>query len=106
MKKSIVTLIIVFGLNSIVAQIKENIHELNSMENLLTEDVKNILETNLTDKKVAFLGEAEHHIASDFKAKTEFVKYLVLKHGYKDIAFESDFFGLYFDHNKRNIFGM
>ncbi|WP_298550363.1 erythromycin esterase family protein [uncultured Algibacter sp.] len=106
MKKLTILLFMIFSLNSILAQIKENIHELNSMKNLLTEDVKNILDTNLTDKKIVFLGEAEHHIASDFKAKTEFVKYLVLKHGYKDIAFESDFFGLYFDHNKRNIFGM
>ena len=34
----------------------------------------------------------------------EFVKYLVLEKGYKDIAFEGDFFGLYFDHNKINLY--
>ena len=104
MKKTTVILFIVFGLNSIFAQIEENIHELNSMENLLTEDVKEILDANLTDKKIVFLGEAEHHIGSDFLAKTEFVKYLVLEKGYKDIAFEGDFFGLYFDHKKINLY--
>ena len=87
-----------------LAQVEQNIYELNSMENLLTKDVKGILDINLTDKKVVFLGEAEHHIGSDFLAKTEFVKYLVKEHNYKDIAFESDFFGLYFEHNKRNIY--
>lgn len=104
MKKTTVILFIVFGLNSILAQIEKNIHELNSMENLLTKEVKEILNTNLTNKKVVFLGEAEHHIGSDFLAKTEFVKYLVLEKGYKDIAFEGDFFGLYFDHNKINLY--
>jgi len=104
MKKTIVILFIVFGLNQILAQIEKNIHELNLMENLLTENVKEILGKNLTDKKVVFLGEAEHHIGSDFLAKTQFVKYLVLEKGYKDIAFEADFFGLYFDHNKINLY--
>ena len=104
MKKAIVILFTVFGLNSIFAQIEKNIHELNSLENLLTKEVKEILDTNLTNKKVVFLGEAEHHIGSDFLAKTEFVKYLVLEKGYKDIAFEGDFFGLYFDHYKINLY--
>jgi erythromycin esterase len=104
MKKTTVILLMVFGLNSISAQIDDNIHELNSMENLLTDDVKKILDANLTDKKVVFLGESEHHIGSDFLAKTEFVKYLVLEKGYKDIAFEGDFFGLYFDHDKTNLY--
>ncbi|WP_082132692.1 erythromycin esterase family protein [Bizionia psychrotolerans] len=94
----------IFGLNSILAQIEENIYELNSIENLLTENVKDILDTNLTDKKVVFLGESQHNIGSDFSAKTEFVKYLVLEKGFKDIAFEGDFFGLYFDHNKVNLY--
>src|SRR5690606_8309271 len=61
------------------------------------------LDANLTDKKVVFLGESEHHIGSDFLAKTEFVKYLVLEKGYKDIAFEADFFGLYFEHDKIDL---
>jgi len=104
MKKTIFIIYVVFGLNSTFSQVDENIYELNSIENLLTQDVKEIIDKNLTDKKVVFLGEAEHHIGSDFLAKTEFVKYLVKEHNYKDIAFESDFFGLYFEHNKRNIF--
>ncbi|WP_047246190.1 erythromycin esterase family protein [Maribacter thermophilus] len=104
MKKTTVILFIVFGLNSILAQIEKSIHELNSLENLLTKEVKEILDTNLTNKKVVFLGESGHHVGSDFLAKTEFVKYLVLEKAYKDIAFEADFFGLYFDHNKMNLY--
>lgn len=104
MRKTIVLLFIVFGLNLILGQVEKNIHELNSMENLLTENVKEILENNLTGKKVVFLGEAEHHIGSDFLAKTEFVKFLILEKGYKDIAFEADFFGLYFKHSKSNLY--
>jgi erythromycin esterase len=46
------------------------------------------------------VGEAEHHIGSDFLAKAPFVKYLFEKKDYKDIVFESAFFGLYFDHKK------
>jgi len=103
MKKTAVILFIVFGLNSILAQIENNIYELNSMENLLTGNLEKILDANLTDKKVVFLGESEHHIGSDFLAKTEFVKYLVLEKGYKDIAFEADFFGLYFEHDKIDL---
>ncbi|MFI1770371.1 erythromycin esterase family protein [Thalassobellus citreus] len=104
MKKIIFLIFTVVSLNSILAQVEKNIHELNTIENLLTDDVKDILDINLTDKKVVFLGEAEHHIGSDFLAKTEFVKYLVLEKGYKDIAFEGDFFGLYFDHSKINLY--
>jgi erythromycin esterase len=104
MKKITTIIFLFFSLNSILAQIEKNIHELNSVENLLTKEVKIILNKNLTNKKVVFLGEAEHHIGSDLLAKTEFVKYLVLEKGYKDIAFESDFFGLYFDHDKSNLY--
>ncbi|WMI67781.1 erythromycin esterase family protein [Mangrovimonas sp. YM274] len=104
MKKAPTTLLMIFALNSIFAQIEKNIHELNSMESLLTKDVKEILDSNLAGKKVVFLGEAEHHIGSDFLAKTQFVKYLVLEKGYKDIAFEADFFGLYFEHDKINLY--
>lgn len=106
MKIARIVLFKILSLNSVFSQIEDNMHKLNSIENLLTDEVENIIDTNLVDKKVVFLGESDHHIASDFLAKTEFVKYLVLEKGYKDIAFESDFFGLYFDHNKRNIFGM
>ncbi|MCX7548552.1 erythromycin esterase family protein [Xanthomarina sp. F1114] len=104
MKKTTVLLFIIFGLNTILAQVEKNIYELNSIENLLTNEVKGILDANLSDKKVVFLGESEHHIGSDFLAKTEFIKYLVLEKGYKDIAFEADFFALYFDHDKTNLY--
>jgi erythromycin esterase len=104
MKKTIAILFIFLGLNSILAQIEENIYELNPIENLLTEQVKEIVNKRLNEKKVVFLGESEHNNGSDFLAKTEFVKYLVLEKGYKDIVFEGDFFGLYFDHDKINLY--
>lgn len=86
--------------NSVFAQIEKNVYPLNAMDSLLTKDVEDVLDTNLIDKKVVFLGESYHAMGSDFLAKTQFVKYLVLEKGYKDIAFECDFFGLYFDHDK------
>lgn len=104
MKRIVIILTIFFGFNSTFAQIGKNVYELNSMENLLTDSVKEILDKNLKDKKVVFLGESNHYIGSDLLAKNEFVKYLVLKEGYKDIAFESDFFALYNEHKKENLF--
>lgn len=100
MNKTTIILFALFGINSIFAQVEKNIYELNSIEKLLTDDVKKIMDDNLVDKKVVFLGESNHYFGADLLAKTEFVKYLVLEQGYKNIVFESDFFGLYFDHNK------
>lgn len=100
MYKTTIILLVLLGINSIFAQVEKNIYELNSIENLLTDDVKKIMDDNLVDKKVVFLGESNHYFGADLLAKTEFVKYLVLEQGYKNIVFESDFFGLYFDHNK------
>jgi erythromycin esterase len=95
-----------FGINPLLAQVEKHVYELNSIDNLLTNQVKEILDKNLIGKRVVFLGESEHQIGSEFLVKTEFVKYLVLQKGYKDIAFESDFFGLLFEHDKRNILGI
>ncbi|WP_300442021.1 erythromycin esterase family protein [Christiangramia sp.] len=86
------------------AQIENNLYELDSINDLLTSEVQLIISNNIEDKRVVFLGESGHHIGSDFLAKSQFVKYLVDEKGYKDIVFESDFFGLYFDHEKYNIF--
>jgi erythromycin esterase len=86
------------------AQVEDNLYPLNAIDHLLTTEVKDVLSKNIEDKRVVFLGESEHHIGSDFLAKTAFVKYLVEEKGYKDIVFESDFFGLYFDHKKYNVF--
>lgn len=69
----------------------------------MTEDVKKIIDQNIEGKQTVFLGEAVHFSGSDFLAKTEFVKYLVTEHGYKDIAFEANFISLLFNHNKRNL---
>lgn len=90
----------------ILSQIKNDIHELNSINNLLTENVKEIIDENISEKQTVFLGEAVHYSGTDLLAKTEFVKYLVNEKGYKNIAFESDFFALLFDHNKRNLYSM
>ena len=105
MKMRTIILIFLISLTKLsFAQIESNTYQLNTSENLLTDDVKKIISYNIENKSVVFLGESAHHMGSDFLAKTEFVKYLVNEKGYKDIVFESDFFGLYFDHKKYNIF--
>lgn len=106
MKNKIFIILLILKLNSIFAQVDKNTYELNSIDNLLTEQVKEILDKNLADKKVVFLGESEHHIGSEFLIKTEFIKYLVLEKSYRDIAFESDFFALFYEHDKKNILGI
>ena len=106
MKKTLLLSILFFSFQIIFSQINKDIHELNSTDNLLTEKVKKIIDNNISEKQTVFLGEAVHYSGSDFLAKTEFVKYLVKEHNYKDIAFESDFFALLFDHDKRNLYTM
>lgn len=104
MKRIFSVISVIFALNLIFAQIENNVYKLNPMNSLLTNDVKKVLDENLSNKKIVFLGESGHFIGSDFLAKTEFVKYLVLEKGYKDIAFEADFFALYFNHDKQNLY--
>jgi len=104
MNKTTIILFILLSINSAFSQVQQNTHQLNSIENLLTVDVKEILDEKLKNKKVVFLGESNHYFGSELLAKTEFVKYLVLEKGYKDIVFEGDFFALYFDHSKRNLY--
>jgi erythromycin esterase len=97
-------LIVLFFAQILYSQIEGNIYELNSLDNnFLTEDVKKIIDQNIEGKQTVFLGEATHISGSDFLAKTEFVKYLVTEHGYKNIAFEADFISLLFNHNKRHL---
>lgn len=102
MKK--VLLILVVCSQIVFSQIEKEINELNSTDDLLTVQVKTVVADNIRENQTVFLGESVHYSGSDFYAKTEFVKYLVTEHGYKDIAFESDFFALQFDHKKRNLF--
>ncbi len=106
MKKAFLLLILIFSNHIIFSQIEKDIYELDSIHNLLTVEVKKIIDKNVREKKTVFLGEAVHHSGTDFLAKTEFIKYLVIEHQYKDIAFESDFFALLFDHNKSNLYPM
>lgn len=106
MPKPIYFLYLLFVSQFLHAQIEQNTYEMNTLDNLLTDDVKKVISRNIHDKQTVFLGEAVHYSGSDFLAKAEFVKYLVLEHGYKDIAFESDFYALLFDHSKRNLFKM
>src|SRR4051812_35070522 len=103
MKKATLLFLMLLSINAVSAQVEKNTYELGAMESLLTANVKEVLNASLQDKKVVFLGESGHFVGSDFLAKTEFVKYLVLEKGYKDIAFESDFFALYFDHSKEHV---
>ncbi|MEE1898698.1 hypothetical protein V1389_10145 [Flavobacterium rakeshii] len=104
MKKSFLLLLILFICKTLYSQMEGNIYELNSLDqNFLTEDVKKIIDQNIVAKHTVFLGESVHISGSDFLAKTEFVKYLVTEHGYKDIAFEADFISLFFIHDKRNL---
>lgn len=104
MKKLFYLLSILFICQTLYSQIENNIYELNALDNkFLTEDVKKIIDQNVEGKQTVFLGEAVHLSGSDFLAKTEFVKYLVTEHGYKDIAFEANFISLLFNHNKRNL---
>ena len=87
---------LMIGQNSIVM--------LNSSDTLLNQNAKNQLSLQIAEMDMIFLGESEHHIGSDFIAKTEFVKFLVLEHGYKNIAFEGDFFALYNTNDKKYLF--
>lgn len=103
MKKTLILFTLMLTLSRVSAQVEKNIYELNQTDKLLTADVEGVLNRNLKGKKVVFLGESNHYFGSDLTAKTEFVKYLVLKEGYKDIVFEDDFFALYFDHDKKNL---
>ena len=106
MRKALLLSILFFSFQVIFSQIENYIHELNSINNLLTEEVKKVIDKNISEEQIVFLGEAVHYSGTDFLAKTELVKHLVLEHGYKDIAFESDFFALLFDHDKRNLYTM
>lgn len=106
MKKLYLLFILFFYCQFFYAQIEENLYELGTLDNLLTEDVKQVIDQNITKKPTVFLGEAVHYSGSDLLAKTKFVKYLVKEHGYKDIVFESDFFALLFDHSKNNLYKM
>ena len=104
MKKYFLLLSVLFICQALYSQMEDNIYVLNSLDNnFLTEDVKKIIDQNIEGKQTVFLGESGHSSGSDFLAKTEFVKYLVTEHGYKDIAFEADFISLLFIHNKRNL---
>lgn len=106
MIKQFPLLCLLFLSYSVHSQIKENLYQLNTLDTLLTDKVKGVLHQNLQGKQVVFLGEAVHYSGSDFLAKAEFVKYLVTEEGYTEIAFESDFFALLFDHDKRNLYRM
>ena len=78
MKMRNIILIFLISLTKLsFAQIESNTYQLNTLENLLTDDVKKIISYNIENKSVVFLGESAHHMGSDFLAKTEFVKYLV-----------------------------
>lgn len=102
-KNNFIFLLIFFS-QIIFSQSENSIYKLNPINDLLTPEVKKVIDSNLGNKETVFLGEAVHYSGSDLLSKTEFVKYLVIEHDYKDIAFESDFFALLFDHKKENLY--
>ena len=95
-------IILAFFLTNLVFG-QKSVFKLNTMDDLLSDEVKTELSLAISNKDMVFLGESEHHIGSDFEAKTQFVKFLVSKHGFKHIVFEGDFFALNFTHDKNNL---
>jgi erythromycin esterase len=104
-KKALLPLIL-FVSQALFSQLEKDIYRLNALDELLTSEVKKVIDLNVKNDETIFLGESVHYSGSDFLAKIEFVKYLVTEHSYKDIAFEGDFFALQFDHNKRSLYRM
>lgn len=100
----IILIFLSISINFVSAQSRIGVYKLNNSDNLISNELKSRLSEELVNKDVIFLGESEHHIGSDFLAKTEFVKYLVLEHNFTEIAFEADFFALYQTNSKNNIF--
>lgn len=98
--------ILVFQLTCF-AQLDKEIHPLNKInEGLLTQQVKEIIASNVYGGKTIFLGEADHQYGSDLSSKFELLKYIVIELGYKDVVFEADFFALYFLHNDNSLYKM
>ncbi|UPQ79425.1 erythromycin esterase family protein [Flavobacterium azooxidireducens] len=100
----IILIFLFFSIHFVDAQNRIGIYKLNNLDNLLTNELKTRLNEEIKNKDVIFLGESEHHMGSEFIAKTEFVKYLVLEHNFTEIAFEADFFALHQTNSKNNIF--
>ena len=70
------------------SQLSEGFHQLNNIDGLLTDTVKEIISRNIEGKQVVFLGETDHTTGTDFAAMTEVIKYLHQEHGFNNIAFE------------------
>ncbi|TBW25629.1 erythromycin esterase family protein [Gramella sp. KN1008] len=103
--RKLLFLAIVFLPNLIAAQISDNVYKLSDTDGI-SQPVKNILTRNIKDKQFVFLGESFHKSGGDLKKKTDFVKYLVEEKGFKDIIFESDFYALYNNHSKDNLYAI
>lgn len=100
----IILIFLFISIHFVSAQSRVGVYRLNNSDSLISDELKSRLTEELINKDVVFLGESEHHIGSDFIAKTQFVKYLVLEHNFTEIAFEADFFALYQTNSKNNIF--
>ena len=102
-----VLLLVIYTLlpSLIFAQIEDSVYKLSD-EEIISQSVKEILSKNIKEKQFVFLGESFHKSGADLKKKTDFVKYLVKEQGFKNIIFESDFYALYNNHNKNNIYGI
>ena len=107
MKNHFALFLFFLGLNnSLIAQISENTYPIWTEMDKINTGINEIIDQNISGKQLVLLGEAFHKSGSDLKAKTKFVKYLVKEKGFKNIIFESDFFALYFNHEKENIQGV
>ena len=100
-------LIIIFSIHSLIqGQIKENVYPLNTEIGNISNSVKSIISRNIKDKQFVFLGESFHKSGADLRMKSEFVKYLIKEEGFENIIFESDFYALFNEHSKNNIYGV
>ncbi|WP_442846228.1 erythromycin esterase family protein [Leeuwenhoekiella sp. H156] len=104
MKKIVLLVISVcFGSLLCFSQIEKSTYTLLSANGDLSEEMKALIQKNVENKRFVFLGESFHKSGADLIYKTKFVKYLVDELGYRDVIFESDFYGLYIDKDKQNI---
>ena len=104
--KNILSILISFFLyqSFCFCQIESNTHSLLFDSGELSTKVKDIIEQNSNNKQFVFLGESFHQSGADLVYKTKLLKYLVNELEYKDIIFESDFYGLFLDKNPKNIY--
>lgn len=100
-------LVILFLIHCTVqGQIQENVYPVSTEIEDISSSVKSIISKNIKDKQFVFLGESFHKSGADLRMKSVFVKYLIEEEGFENIIFESDFYALFIEHSKTNIYGI